>query len=90
MELGPHGITCNTIHPGAVAGSRIQGVLEGRAKVAGTTVQEQIDEALENQSVKKFVDPADIAELAVFLAGKHARTISGQSFPIDGDSKSTQ
>jgi NAD(P)-dependent dehydrogenase (short-subunit alcohol dehydrogenase family) len=89
MELGPHGITCNTIHPGAVAGSRIQGVLEGRAKVAGTTVQEEIDKALENQSVKKFVDPADIAALVVFLAGKHARTISGQSFPIDGDSKST-
>jgi NAD(P)-dependent dehydrogenase (short-subunit alcohol dehydrogenase family) len=45
---------------------------------------------VENQSVKKFIDPADIAELVKFLAGKHARTISGQSFPIDGDSKSTQ
>jgi NAD(P)-dependent dehydrogenase (short-subunit alcohol dehydrogenase family) len=36
------------------------------------------------------VDPADIAALALFLAGAHARTISGQSFPIDGDSKSSQ
>jgi NAD(P)-dependent dehydrogenase (short-subunit alcohol dehydrogenase family) len=90
MELGPHGITCNTIHPGAVDGARLMSVFEGRAKVSGRTVQEEIDEAMKNQSVKKFIDPVDIAELVKFLAGKHARTISGQSFPIDGDSKSTQ
>ncbi|WP_225869788.1 hypothetical protein [Glaciimonas sp. PCH181] len=29
--------------------------------------------AIANQSFKKFVDPADIAELIVFLAGPHAR-----------------
>lgn len=90
MELGPHGITCNTIHPGAVDGARIISVFEGRAKVSGRTIQEEIDHAMENQSVKKFIAPSDIAELVKFLAGKHARTISGQSFQIDGDSKSTQ
>ena len=40
-------------------------------------------------SLKKIIDPADIAALAIFLAGPHARTISGQMFPIDGDSKSS-
>jgi NAD(P)-dependent dehydrogenase (short-subunit alcohol dehydrogenase family) len=89
MELGPFGITANTIHPGAVDGPRIQSVFEGRAKVSGRTVEEETQLALANQSVKKFIDPADIAELAVFLAGPHARTISGQMFPIDGDSKSS-
>lgn len=89
LELGPFGITANTIHPGAVDGPRIQSVFEGRAKVSGRTVEEESDLALANQSVKKFVDPADIAELAVFLAGPHARSISGQMFPIDGDSKSS-
>jgi len=90
MELGPHGITCNTIHPGAVEGARIRSVLEGRAKASGTALEEQVDSALVNQSIRKFTDPADIAALVHFLAGSHARTISGQSFPIDGDSKSTQ
>lgn len=88
LELGLHGITCNTVHPGAVRGARVQGVLEGRARIAGTSLGEEIGKALENQSIKRFTDPADIAELVKFLAGKHARTISGQSFPIDGDSKS--
>ena len=90
MELGPFGITSNTIHPGAVDGPRIMGVFEGRAKVSGRTVQEEIDSAMANQSVKKFIDPDDIAALILFLAGPHARTISGQMFPIDGDSKAAQ
>lgn len=87
LELGPLGITANSIHPGAVDGPRIQSVFEGRAKVSGRTVQEETDLALANQSVKHFINPADIAALALFLAGPHARTISGQMFPIDGDSK---
>ncbi|MGV3655777.1 MAG: SDR family oxidoreductase, partial [Noviherbaspirillum sp.] len=90
MELGPHGITCNSIHPGAVQGPRLDGVFEGRARASGRTVQEERDNALRNQSIKQFIDPADVAELVKFLAGKHARTISGQIFPIDGDAKSTQ
>lgn len=89
MELGPFGITANTIHPGAVEGPRIQAVFEGRAKLSGRTMQEEVDAAMANQSVKRFIAPADIAALAVFLAGPHARTISGQMFPIDGDSKSS-
>ncbi|NCT84603.1 MAG: SDR family oxidoreductase [Comamonadaceae bacterium] len=89
MELGPLGITANTIHPGAVDGPRIQSVFEGRAKLSGRSVEEETQSALANQSVKKFIDPNDIAELVLFLAGPHARTISGQMFPIDGDSKSS-
>ncbi|MEV7647033.1 SDR family oxidoreductase [Arthrobacter sp. NPDC089319] len=90
MELGPFGITSNTIHPGAVDGPRIMSVFEGRAAASGRTVQEEIDNAMNNQSVKKFINPDDIAALAMFLAGPHARTISGQLFPIDGDSKAAQ
>ena len=87
LELGPHGITANTIHPGAVEGPRIQKVFEGRAEASGRTVEEEIERAMENQSVKQFIRPEDIGALALFLAGPHARTISGQMFPIDADSK---
>ncbi|MCG2623666.1 SDR family oxidoreductase [Arthrobacter sp. I2-34] len=87
MELGQYGITSNTIHPGAVDGPRIMSVFEGRAAVSGRTVREEIDSAMANQSVKQFINPNDIAQLVLFLAGPHARTISGQMFPIDGDSK---
>lgn len=90
QELGPHGITVNSIHPGAVNGPRIERVFEGRAQQSGRTVAEEKELALANQSIKAFTEPADIGALAVFLAGPHARTISGQQISIDGDSKAAQ
>ena len=90
LELGPFGITCNAILPGAVEGARIRHVMQGRASHSGRSVEEELALAYANQAVKKFVDPADIAALVQFLAGPHGGSISGQSFPIDGDSKAAQ
>lgn len=90
MELGEFGITSNTIHPGAVAGARIDRVLSGRAEATGRSLDDVKADALSNQSIKQFIDAADIAALVLFLTGPHGRTFSGQLLPIDGDSKSTQ
>ncbi len=87
-ELGEFGIRVNAILPGAVEGPRIQQVLQGRASASGRSVAEEEAAALANQSIKRFVDPADIAALAVFLASDTGRSISGQMIPIDGDSQS--
>ena len=84
MELGEHNIRANAILPGAVDGDRIQHVFEGRAKASGKSIDEIKAMAMENQS-KRLVDPNDIAALAVFLASDAARSISGQSLPIDAD-----
>jgi hypothetical protein len=54
------------IAPGAVAGDCIQRVLEGRAQTTRRSLQEVTAEALGNQSLKRFVDPDDIAALSVF------------------------
>ena len=87
---GPFGITANSIHPGGVEGERVRGVLRGRAELSGRTVEEETERALDNQSIRRFADPDEIAALAVFLAGAHGRSISGQMLPIDGDSKGAQ
>jgi enoyl-[acyl-carrier-protein] reductase (NADH) len=44
---------------------------------------------MHGQSIKKLVEPRQIAALACFLASEHATTISGQTFPIDSDAQST-
>ena len=69
-------------------GPRLQQVFQGRASTTGRSVAQEEAAALANQSIKRFVDPADIAALAVFLASDAARSISGQMIPIDGDSQS--
>lgn len=85
IELGEYGIRANAILPGAVDGPRIQRVFEGRAKVSGKTMTQIQNEAMAVQSLKRLVDPKDIAALAVFLASDAAKSISGQMMPIDND-----
>jgi len=85
IELGEHGIRANAILPGAVDGPRIQHVFEGRAKQSGQSLDEIKRQAMAVQSIKKLVDPRDIAALAVFLASDAAKSISGQMLPIDND-----
>jgi NAD(P)-dependent dehydrogenase (short-subunit alcohol dehydrogenase family) len=47
-------------------------------------------DALSVQSIKRFVDPNDIAALALFLASDSAKSITGQTIPIDGGAKAAQ
>jgi NAD(P)-dependent dehydrogenase (short-subunit alcohol dehydrogenase family) len=85
MELGPFGIRANAIAPGAVAGDRIQRVFQGRAQLSGRSMEEVKAEAFSQQSIADFIDPKDIAQLAVFLTSPAAKSISGQVLPIDND-----
>ena len=86
-ELGEFGVRVNAILPGCVAGPRIQKVFEDRAALSGRTVDEEIADALASQSLKRLVDPRDVAALAVFLASDAAKSISGQMLPIDNDTQ---
>jgi NAD(P)-dependent dehydrogenase (short-subunit alcohol dehydrogenase family) len=85
IELGEAGIRANAILPGAVAGSRIEKVFEGRAKATAQSLEQVRAAAMTNQSIKRLVEPRDIAALAVFLASDSAKSISGQALPIDND-----
>lgn len=85
IELGEWNIRANAIAPGLVEGDRIQRVFRGKSQLSGRSMQEIQDETFSYQSIKKFVDPKDIAALAVFLASPAAKTISGQVIPIDAD-----
>jgi NAD(P)-dependent dehydrogenase (short-subunit alcohol dehydrogenase family) len=85
IELGEFGVRVNAIAPGAVAGERAERVFQGRAEATGQSLDDVKRLALTGQSLKTLVDPADIAQLAVFLASDAAKSISGQVLPIDGD-----
>jgi NAD(P)-dependent dehydrogenase (short-subunit alcohol dehydrogenase family) len=85
IELGAFGIRANAIAPGAVEGERIVRVFQGRAQISGRSMEEVKAAAMAEQSIKDMVDPADIAQLAVFLASDAGKAISGQVLPIDND-----
>jgi NAD(P)-dependent dehydrogenase (short-subunit alcohol dehydrogenase family) len=85
LELGQWGIRANAIAPGAVEGDRIVRVFQGRAQISGRSLEEVKADAFAAQSIDGFIDPKDIAQLAVFLASDAAKSISGQVIPIDKD-----
>src|SRR5581483_9557128 len=89
IELGAYGIRANAILPGAVARPRIEKVFEGRAQATQKPLDEVRKEAMAAQSIKRLVEPKDIAALAVFLASDAAKSISGQMLPIDNDMQTT-
>lgn len=78
LELGDKGVRANAIAPGAVNGERIRRVIEGRARAEGISVEEATARALAIQSTKRFVEPEEIGQVAVFLASENARSVNGQ------------
>lgn len=84
-ELGEFAIRINAILPGAVAGKRIENVLAGCAQLSGWTVEEERRQAMAVRSLQRFVDPRDLAALALCIASGAGKSISGQLRPIDND-----
>lgn len=88
-ELGADGIRVNAILPAAVAGPRMERVLAGRAQLSGRTLEQERIASMAMQSIKTFVEPTDVANLATFLASDAGKAISGQMLPIDNDTFTT-
>jgi NAD(P)-dependent dehydrogenase (short-subunit alcohol dehydrogenase family) len=65
-------------------------VLKGRAELHGDTVEVERQRAFNNQAVARFVPASEIADLAIFLAGPSAQSITGQAIAIDGGSKAAE
>jgi NAD(P)-dependent dehydrogenase (short-subunit alcohol dehydrogenase family) len=88
VELGPDRIRVNAILPGLVAGDRIRRVIEAKAQAKGVSFREQEEEALRNVSLRSYVTPHDIANMALYLCCPFGATISGQALAVDGDMQS--
>ncbi len=84
MELGPFGIRANAICPGAVEGPRMTGVMEREAAAKGMSYDQVYQGYASGTSLGSLVEASDIADMAVFLASKQARMVSGQVMAVDG------
>jgi NAD(P)-dependent dehydrogenase (short-subunit alcohol dehydrogenase family) len=85
LELGPSGVRVNALLPGIVAGDRQRRVLEAKAAARGITFEEIERMAFSHTSIKEYVTAEQLADLVVYTASPHARTISGQSLSVCGD-----
>ncbi len=84
-ELGPDRIRVNALLPGVVAGDRQKRVLEAKARARGISFDEMERLAFSYTSIKEYVTPEALADLAVFVASPRGRFISGQALSVCGD-----
>ncbi len=85
LEGAPHGVTSNCISPGYVRTPLVESQIADQAKTHGIPEDEVVEKVmLEGMAVKRLVEPAEVAELALFLCGPASASVTGASFPIDG------
>lgn len=83
LEVGPHGIRCNCIVPGAIDTELWRNWLQRTAAEQGVDLDTLRAKQLKGVALHDISSPEDIANLALFLASDESRTITGQSIPID-------
>jgi NAD(P)-dependent dehydrogenase (short-subunit alcohol dehydrogenase family) len=83
-ELAPHNIRCNAILPGSVRGARIERVIKAYAEKNKIGVADAEKHYLQRQASHAYVEPEEIAETILFLAGDKAKSITGQFIGLDG------
>ena len=84
MELGGEMIRVNAICPGSVTGERIESVMAAAALDQQKSLNEIRELYMKHVSMKVFIEPGDVANLALFLASDYGRYISGQAIGLDG------
>jgi len=75
VELGPHGITVNSIAPGAIATAINTKLLQDKA---------ELDALLKQIPLGRLGQPEEVAGVAAFLASADADYVTGSTYFIDG------
>lgn len=85
LELAQHNITANCISPGYVWTPLVENQIPDTMKARNMTREQVIEEVmLVRQPTRKFVQPADIGAMAVFLCRDEANNMNGANISMDG------
>ena len=79
IELAPHGIRVNSIHPTGVNTP----MNDGLAALEGLTPTEIAERSAGNLLPVPWVEPEDVAAAVLYLASDDARYVTGAQFVID-------
>jgi NAD(P)-dependent dehydrogenase (short-subunit alcohol dehydrogenase family) len=86
LEVGPRGIRCNCIVPGAIDTELWQNWVRRTAEERDLDFDTQRAKMLAGVPLRDISSTDDVANLALFLASDEARTITGQSVVVDAGS----
>lgn len=85
LEGGPHGVTSNCINPAYVRTALVEKQIADQATIHGIDADEVItDIMLTKSSIKRLIEPEEVASLATWLASENAGMVTGAAYTIDG------
>ena len=84
-ELEPDIICVNAIIPGIVQGGRVDNVIRAHAAEAGVSFKKMAAEYMKGVSLRRMVNPNDVASSIGHLLSGFGKNISGQSLFVDGN-----
>jgi 3-oxoacyl-[acyl-carrier protein] reductase len=85
VEVAAQGILVNCVNPGSVESPRWRAKMEETARASGRPLEETVREAAARAiPLGRFGRAEEVAALVVFLAGRQASYITGQSIDVDG------
>jgi 3-hydroxybutyrate dehydrogenase len=85
LEVATHGITVNCISPGYVWTPLVENQIPDTMKTRNLTREQVINDVLlDAQPTKQFVQPEQVAALALFLCRDEAAQITGANYSMDG------
>ncbi|MDU0345445.1 3-hydroxybutyrate dehydrogenase [Microbacterium sp. KSW2-29] len=85
LEGGARGVTSVCIDPGYVRSPLVEKQLADQARAHGIPESEVLETVLlKDAAIKRLVEPAEVASLALWLAGPDAAMVTGTSYVMDG------
>jgi len=85
LEGGPHGVTSNCINPGYVNTPLVQKQIADQARTHGIPETDVIEKVmLVESAIKRLLEPDEVADLARWLCGPTAGSVTGASYTMDG------
>ena len=83
-ELGPHGITVNSVLPGFTETGRLASLITGNARRSGRSEDEVAAGMLANVPAGRFRKPEETSAAIAFLCSPAAAYINGVTLAVDG------
>jgi len=85
LELAIHGVTANCISPGYVWTPLVENQIPDTMKARNLSREDVVNDVLlAAQPTKKFVQPDEVAALAIFLCSNAAQQMTGSNISMDG------
>ncbi|MFI6558985.1 3-hydroxybutyrate dehydrogenase [Streptomyces sp. NPDC050534] len=85
LEGAAHGVTSNCINPGYVRTPLVEEQIANQALAHGISAADVMDQVfLERTAIKRLIEPAEVAEAALWLCTGRTGYLTGSSIPLDG------